>query len=154
MLLWVLFMAILCLLNNTVLAGGLPGMSCSKYALHTCHLTQDRVVSFIKSVILCFNNTSPEDERKHCCQHIKWAHRQNEMVIPALWDGDAVFRRHFVLTCKNYSSGCVFKRSWVQSEGDIGTARDHIKHFNIWLQSKGAAGITAKTKNNHFHMSL
>lgn len=40
----------------------------------------------------------------------------------------------------------MFKQSGVQSEGDIRTARDHIKqHFSIWLQSKGAAGIRPKT---------
>ncbi len=68
------------------------------------------------------------------------------MVIQAIWNYDTVFRVHFALTCKNYSPGYVFKRSWLQSEGDIWTANDHIKqHFNIWLQSGRVRAPRAKT---------
>ena len=99
-------------------------------------LTRQWVVSFTKSMIICFNNTVPLDESKDGWLNIKWWYIQNEMVIPAIWNYDTVFRVHFALTCKNYSLGYVFKRSWLQSEGNIWTAHDHIKqHFNIWLQS-------------------
>lgn len=95
-------------------------------------LTRHWVVSFTKSMIICFNNTVPRDERNGGWLNIKWWYIQNEMVIPAIWNYDTVFRVHFALTCKNYSPGYVFKGSWLQSEGNIWTAHDHIKqHFNI-----------------------
>lgn len=70
-------------------------------------------------------------EEKERWQNFKWWQRPNETVIPAFWKDDTVFREHFALTCKNYSPGYVFKGSRVQLEGNIWTARDHIKHFNI-----------------------
>lgn len=118
-------------------------------------LTRQWVVSFTKSMIICFNNNVPLDESKDGWLNIKWWYIQNEMVIPAIWNYDTVFRVHFALTCKNYSPGYVFKRSWLQSEGNIWTARDHIKqHFNIWLQRVRAPGATTDSKNNNFHTSL
>lgn len=116
-------------------------------------LTRQWVVSFTKSMIIRFNNTVPLDERKDGWLNIRWWYIQNEMVIPAIWNYDTVFRVHFALTCKNYSPGYIFKMSWLQSEGNIWTAHDHIKqHFNIWLQSGRvrAPGATTDSKNNNF----
>lgn len=110
-------------------------------------LTQQWVVSFTKSMIIRFNNTVPLDERKDGWLNIKWWYIQNEMVIPAIWNYDTVFRVHFALTCKNYSPSYVFKTSWLQLKRNIWTVHDHIKqHFNIWLQSgRARAQEQAKT---------
>lgn len=54
---------------------------------------------------------------------------------------------------KNYSPDYVFKRSWLQSEGNMWTTHDHIKrHFNILLQSGRvrAPEASADSKNNNF----
>lgn len=129
----------------TFTPGGLPGLKYSKCVPHTCFYDSTQwVVSFTKSMIIHFNNTVPLDERKYDWLNIKYI--ENEMAISSIWNHDTVFRVHFALTCKNYSPGYVFKRSWLQSESNIWSAHDHIKqHFNIPLQSSRARAPSAKT---------